>query len=92
MIDYILNELDEIFSNQASPNYVNHISQNWNNEPFAKGAYVHDYEDWRRVRTLGKSVDNKLFFAGAAYTTGEDWSSVHTAALSAIRSVGKILR
>ncbi len=90
LIDYMLQELDEIFNGQASSNYINHISQNWNNEPFAKGAYVYDNEDWRRVRTLGESVDNKLYFAGTAYTTGEDWSSVHTAARSAIRAVNEI--
>ena len=90
LIDYMLQELDEIFNNQASSNYIKYISQNWNNEPYAKGAYVYDQEDWRRVRTLGESVDDKLFFAGTAYTTGEDWSSVHTAARSAIRAVNEI--
>ncbi|GGI57722.1 flavin monoamine oxidase family protein [Winogradskyella haliclonae] len=90
LIDYMLEELDGIFNNQASSNYIKHISQNWNNEPFAKGAYVSDQEDWRRIRTLGESVDNKLFFAGTVYTTGEDWSSVHTAARSAIRTINEI--
>jgi len=92
LIDYMLAELDELFDNQATPNYIQHLSQNWNEEPFAQGAYITDQENWRRVRTLGKSVDNKLFFAGTAYTTGEDWSSVHTAARSAIRAVSEILR
>ncbi len=91
LIEYMLEELDTMFEGQASSNYVNHISQNWNNEPFAGGAYVYDHEDWRRIRTLGESVDNKLFFAGTVYTTGDDWSSVHTAARSAIRAVNEIL-
>ena len=91
LIDYMLNELDGIFDNQASSNYIKHISQNWNNEPHINGAYIVDHENWRSVRRLGKSVSNKLFFAGDAYTTGEDWSSVHTAARSAIRAVNEIL-
>lgn len=87
LINYILSELDEIFDGQASSNYINHLFQNWNAEPYANGAYVVDHENWRRVRTLGESVSDKLFFAGDAYTTGDDWGSVHAAARSAIRAV-----
>ena len=87
LINYMLGELDEIFDNQASPNYVKHIFQNWNTEPFANGAYIVDHEDWRRLRTLGESVAGKLFFAGDGYTEGNDWSSVHAAARSAKRVV-----
>ncbi|MEN1785160.1 MAG: FAD-dependent oxidoreductase, partial [Bacteroidota bacterium] len=92
LIAYMLEELDAIFDGKASATYIKHLSQNWNEAPFAQGAYVYDEENWRRVRTLGESVDNKLFFAGAAYTTGDDWSSVHTAARSAIRAVNEITR
>ena len=88
--DYMLSELDDIFNGQASANYVKHIFQNWNEEPFARGAYITDEEDWRKVRTLGESVDSKLFFAGDGYTDGNDWSSVHAAARSAIRAVSEI--
>lgn len=91
LIDYMLTELDEAFNGQASPNYVKHIFQNWNEEPFANGAYVYEYEDWKRVRTLGESVDNKLYFAGDAYTTGSDWGSVHAAARSAKRAVDELV-
>jgi monoamine oxidase len=89
--DYVLNELDALFNNQATPNYVKHIRQNWNAEPFARAAYVSAYEDASLVNTLGQSVDGKVYFAGDAYTTGEDWSSVHAAARSAIRAVNEIL-
>ncbi len=80
--NFILNELDSIYANQASPNYLQHLTQNWNNEPFIQGGYLSDYEDWRKVRDLGSSVAGKLFFAGGEYTNGEDWVSVHTAARS----------
>lgn len=91
LIKYILNELDEIFDGKASSNYIKHISQNWNKEPFINGAYVYDHESWRTVRELGKSVHNKIFFAGTAYTDGSDWGSVHSAANSAIRAVNELL-
>ncbi len=91
LIDYMLSELDQLFEGKASASYVKHIFQNWNEEPFANGAYVYDDENWRRVRTLGKSLEGKLYFAGDAYTTGEDWSSVHTAARSARRAVDEIM-
>lgn len=91
LIGFMLNELDELFEGKASQTYVKHIFQNWNAEPFAKGAYIYDNENWRRVRTLGESVDNKLYFAGDAYTDGSDWSSVHAAARSAIRAIEELL-
>lgn len=88
--NFILNELDGIYDGQAIPNYSNHITQNWNNEPFIKGGYLTDHANWRTVRELGNPVGNKLFFAGGAYTDGEDWVSVHTAAQSAKRAIEAI--
>lgn len=88
--NFILAELDAVFSSQATPNYVNHVVQNWNAEPFIKSGYISDYADWRVVRELGKSVNNKVYFAGGAYTDGEDWVSVHAAALSAESAVNEI--
>lgn len=90
--DYILNELDSIYgSNTASNNYIDHIVQNWNAEPYAQAAYVRDQENYNSVAALGESVNGKLYFAGDAYTTGDDWSSVHTAARSAKRAVEELL-
>nr|WP_299382976.1 FAD-dependent oxidoreductase [Allomuricauda sp.] len=90
--DFMLEELDIVFGpNLASSNYIKHTFQNWNAEPYANGAYIVDHENWRLVRTLGESVNNKLFFAGDGYTTGEDWSSVHAAGRSALRAVQEIM-
>lgn len=72
-----------IFNGQASATYVKHIFQNWNEEPFANGAFLNYNENAQRINTLSESVDNKLFFAGDAYTNGTDFSSVHSAARSA---------
>ena len=87
---FILAELDGIYAQQASPNYVKHISQNWNKEPFIKSGYMSDHADWRTVRELGKPVGNKVYFAGGAYTDGEDWVSVHTAAQSARTAITEL--
>ncbi len=86
----ILNELDGIYSNQATPNYIKHITQNWNNEPYIKGGYLTDYADWRTVEELGKPLGDKIFFAGGAYTDGNDWVSVHAAAQSAKKAITEI--
>jgi monoamine oxidase len=88
--NYILNELDTIYDNQATPNYIKHISQNWNKEPFIKAGYMTDNADWRTVKELGKPVANKLHFAGGAYTDGEDWVSVHAAAKSAKKAIEEL--
>ncbi|MFN0173222.1 MAG: flavin monoamine oxidase family protein [Saprospiraceae bacterium] len=90
--NFILSELDSIYANQATPNYIKHITQNWNSEPFIKGGYLTDYEDWKRVRELGSAVGNKLYFAGGEFTDGEGWVSVHTAAKSAKRAIEEINR
>lgn len=90
--DYILNELDTVFGNNvASNNYVDHIVQNWNAEPYANGAYVTAYEDGSQVAILGQSIDDKVYFAGDAYTAGNDWSSVHAAARSAKRALNELM-
>jgi len=89
--DAILNELDTIYSNQATPNYIKHITQNWNNEPYIKSGYLTDNADWRTVEQLGKSVANKIYFAGGAYTEGNNWVSVHVAAQSAKKSIEEIV-
>lgn len=88
--NFILSELDSIYANQATSNYIQHLTQNWNNELFIKGGYLTDYEDWRKVRELGSSVADKLYFAGGEYTDGEDWVSVHSAAQSAKRVIEEI--
>ncbi|MEM7298678.1 MAG: FAD-dependent oxidoreductase, partial [Bacteroidota bacterium] len=91
LIAAMLAELDEEFDGAATANYIQHTRQFWNDEPHINDAYVYDYENWQRVRDLGDSVDDKIYFAGDAYTDGEDWSSVHTAILSAKRAVEELV-
>lgn len=89
--NYMLAELDALFDNKASASYIQHISQNWNAEPYAKGAYIYDYENWNNITRLANSVDNKVYFAGDGYGFSSDWSSVHVAARSAKRAVEELV-
>lgn len=88
----ILDELDTIFSNRATPSYINHIVQNWSEEPHIEGAYLNDYEDWNIVRTLFEPVADKIYFAGEAYTSGIDWGGLHTAMQAAHETVYRMIR
>lgn len=88
--NYILSEMDSVYSNKASSRYIKHTVQNWNEEPFIKGGYLSDFADWRMVKILRESIDGKVFFAGSEYTDGEDWVSVHTASQSAKTAVKAI--
>ena len=88
--DFILAELDALYGGQATQKYVNHIVQNWNDEPFIQGGYLSDHADWNKVARLGQSVDNKVYFAGGPYTDGEDWVSVHAAARSARMTIDEM--
>lgn len=87
----ILDELNTLFNNQASANYLSHISQNWNDEPFIKGGYLSDFADWRSVKKISESVNDKIYFAGGPYTDGSDWVSVHAAAQSAKMAIEEVL-
>ncbi|WP_411029693.1 flavin monoamine oxidase family protein [Spongiimicrobium sp. 3-5] len=88
--NFVLGELDGIYSNQATPNYMKHITQNWNNEPFIRGGYMTDHANWKTVEKLGQAVANKVYFAGGPYTDGNDWVSVHAAAQSAKKAVEEL--
>ena len=88
--DFILNELDEIYSNQATPSYIKHITQDYDNEPFIKAGYMTDNADKETVKYFGESVANKIYFASGSFTDREDWVSVHTAAESAKFAVDEI--
>ena len=89
--DLILSELDTLFNGQATPNYIKHISQNWNNEPHIRGGYLTDHANYRDVAKLGESIDDKVYFAGGPYTDGNDWVSVHAAARSARSAINEMV-
>ncbi|MEM9042943.1 MAG: FAD-dependent oxidoreductase [Actinomycetota bacterium] len=91
LIDVILAELDEVFDGVASPRYVKHLVQNWNDEPFARAAYLADDESSATSTRLSRPIGGTVYFAGDAYTAFDDWSAVHTAARSAADAVDDLL-
>ena len=89
LIQYILNELDEIFDGKASQTYVKHVTQNWSKEPFIRGSYTHG--DMGDFDSLVAPVNDKLYFAGETFAPS-DTATVHGAARSAFVAVEEILR
>jgi monoamine oxidase len=87
----VLDELDAAFDGAASRSYVRHLVQNWNDEPFAGGAYLEDNADSDISSELARPLGDLVFFAGDAYTSFDDWSSVHTAVRSAADAVERLL-
>jgi monoamine oxidase len=90
-LDGVLTELDEVFDGAASKSYVRHLVLNWNDEPFAAGAYLEDDAPPGISATLAKPLSDRVQFAGDAYTEFEDWSSVHAAIRSAAATVQRML-
>lgn len=90
-VELILGELDEMYDGLASEAYIQHITQNWNEQPWARGAYLMDDEDFRTTRRLAEPINDTVFFAGDGYTAFDDWSSVHTAVWSAREAVQALL-
>ena len=89
--NYMLNELDPIFNGAASNGYLQHISRNWNEEPFIKGAYLEDNAASSISSRMFTPIDDKVYFAGDAYTQEDNWGSVHVAARAARDAVRLIL-
>lgn len=89
--DYVLAELDEVFEGTASKTYVQHIVQNWSDEPYIRCAYLSDVASYKTSTILAKPLADRLYFAGEAYTEFDDWGSVHVAARAARDVVRKIL-
>ena len=86
----VLAELDEVFDGIASQTYIKHMTQNWNNEPYARAAYLADSSPRWISDEMATSIDDKLYFAGTSYTSFWDWRSVHTAARSAREVVDEL--
>ncbi len=93
LIAFVLAELDEIFNGKASQSYLQHIVQNWNQEPYIQGSYAH-FKDYSMVKELASQIQYKIFFAGEAYAAayGYDQSTVHGAGQSAYAAVDLILK
>ena len=83
----VLAELDQATDGAASQNYRRHRVQDWNAEPFARGAYLADHAPSWISERLAEPLGSNVYFAGDAYTSFDDWGSVHTAVRSAASAV-----
>ncbi len=85
IFEKVMVELDKIFDGQATVNYIDHMIQNWSNEPFILGSYSHS-----NTGPL-ENVEKKIYFAGEAFS--EDLSStVHGAGFSGVDMANLILK
>ena len=93
IIDKFLTELDEIFDGKASANYVNHIIQNWSNEPYIQGAYSYSFEGKQEdiVATINEPLLNKVYFAGEALSITNQ-AMVHGACESAYSMIATMMK
>ncbi len=93
IINQFLTELDEIFNGKASANYLNHVIQNWSNEPFIQGAYSYSFEGNQEsiVATINKPVLDKIYFAGEALSI-DNQSTVHGACESAYNMIATMMK
>ncbi|MEL6891431.1 MAG: FAD-dependent oxidoreductase [Actinomycetota bacterium] len=89
--DLVLAELDEIFDGAATAGYIQHIAQDWDAEPFARGAYLSDVADPAVPRRLSERFSDRVILAGDSYTTHDDWGAVDDAARSARDAVDFLL-
>jgi monoamine oxidase len=89
-IAFILAELDAMFGGAASQHYIQHHTQNWRAQPWARGTFSM-YRDWRDIEPLGKPLDDTVHFAGEAYNLRDSWGFAHLASRSAYDVVDAIL-
>jgi monoamine oxidase len=93
IIDHILTELDTVFDGKATPNYLNHVIQNWSKEPYILGSYSNGFTQNQSstVNTILSPVDKKIYFAGEALSI-DNQATVHGACETAYTMVEKILK
>jgi monoamine oxidase len=88
----LLQELDTMYSGQATASFIASHVQNWTTNPFVKGAYSYStigMGDSRKVAT--KPINKKLYFAGEAMNTNGHHQTVHGAVETGYREVINIL-
>ena len=79
-----------MFDGAASRTYVEHLVQDWNEQPFASAAYLSDYSPTWVPLALGEPISDRVHLAGDGYTREANWSEVHVAARSARAAVDEM--
>jgi lysine-specific histone demethylase 1B len=88
----LLQELDLMYSGQATASFISSHVHNWTNNPYVKGAYSYSTVAMGDAREIAaQSVDKKLYFAGEAMNNNGHHQTVHGAVETAYREVINIL-
>lgn len=93
IINNILAELDKMFDGKASANYLQHVIQNWSQEPYIRGSYTHytSNQEKNLMGILSQPIDDKVYFAGEAYSS-LSFATVHGAGQSSYEALRNLLK
>jgi len=88
----LLQELDTMYSGQATASFIASHVQNWTTNPFIKGAYSYSTIGMGNARQIAaQSVNDKLFFAGEAMNVNGHHQTVQGAVETGYREVINVL-
>lgn len=91
IIDTVLQEVDQVLGDVSS-HYVDHIIQDWGNDPLFRGVMSYDKPGTGNARSaLSQPISDKIWFAGEAVHTGGHQGTVHGAMESALQAVLNML-
>lgn len=88
----LLQELDTMYSGQASASFIASYVQNWTTHPFIRGAYSYSTVGMGDARKIAyQPVNDKLYFAGEAMNINGHHQTVHGAMEAGYKAVIDIL-
>ncbi|HEU4718499.1 MAG TPA: NAD(P)/FAD-dependent oxidoreductase [Bacteroidia bacterium] len=88
----LLQELDTMYSGQATASFIGSQVINWTTHPFIRGAYSYSTVGMGNAReTAAQPVDKKIFFAGEAMNYNGNHQTVFGAVETGYREVINIL-
>lgn len=88
----LLQELDSIYSGQATAAFISSSVHDFTSKPFIKGAYGYSTIGMGNARQIAaKPIADKLFFAGEAMNINGHHQTVHGAVESGYKAVMDIL-
>jgi monoamine oxidase len=94
LLEEALQSLAHIFQiqqEQLQGSLVNYKITNWENDPFARGAYSYDVVGGKQIKTLlSQPIEETIYLAGEALNTAEPSGTVEAAFASALDVVKKI--
>ncbi len=89
----LLQELDLMYTGQASASFIASHVQNWTTQPYIKGAYSFSTIGMGESRKIAaNSIDKKIYFAGEAMNLNGHHQTVQGAIETGYREVINLLR